>query len=210
MDDPFEHALRDEDALAAIYPPPRETATRKDVGRLDEMCERLIAASPMVMIASSAASGACDVTPRGGAAGFVSVLSERLLAIPDATGNNRLDSMRNIVETGRAGLLFLIPGRTTTLRVNGRACVSTDPELLASLHAVGKPPHAAIVVEAQEVYTHCPKAFIRSGLWQPQTWPEAGALPTPAEVSHAHLRDTGMTLEDVERSQLESVRDRLA
>jgi PPOX class probable FMN-dependent enzyme len=210
VDDPFERALRDEAELDEVYPPPEDNAVRKDVGRLDELCERLIAASPMVMIATFATAGACDVTPRGGPAGFVSVLDERLLAIPDATGNRRLDSMRNIVQTGRAGLLFLIPGRTTTLRVNGRACVSTDPELLGSLHAVGKPPRAAIVVEAQEVYAHCPKAFVRSGLWKPQTWPDAGTLPTSAEVTLAHLRDPELTLADVERRQVESLRDRLA
>jgi len=210
VDDPFEHALRDEAGLAELYPPPGESAVRKDIGRLDELCERLIAASPMVVVASVASSGACDVTPRGGPAGFVMVLGERLLAIPDATGNRRLDSMRNIVQTGRAGLLFLIPGRPTTLRVNGRACVSADPELLRSCGAVGKPPRAAIVVEAQEVYAHCPKAFVRSGLWEPRTWPDAGTLPTSAEVTLAHLRDPALTLADVERAQLESLRDRLA
>ena len=209
MDDPFDRALSDVGAIEALYGPPNAAAVRKDVGLLDEMCARLIAASPMVMVASTSESGRCDVTPRGGPPGFVTVLDERRLAIPDATGNRRLDTLRNIVETGRAGLLFLIAGRGSTLRVNGRACVSADPELLAALTPVGKAPRVAIVVEVEEAYAHCPKAFIRSGLWEPQTWPDAGALPSPAEVSLAHLRDPQVTLEDVERAQAESIRDRL-
>ena len=132
MHDPFEHALRDEDELAEIYPPPERSATGKDIGRLDELSTRLVAASPMVMIASFAGDGGCDVTPRGGPPGFVSVLSERLLAIPDATGNRRLDSMRNIVQTARAGLLFLIPaGR--------RRCASTAAPASASIPSCWPP-----------------------------------------------------------------------
>jgi PPOX class probable FMN-dependent enzyme len=210
VDDPFERALRDASQLEELYAAPGEPALRKDVGLLDAMCARLIAASPMVMIASSAANGRCDVTPRGGPPGFVTVLDERRLAIPDATGNRRLDTLHNIVATGRAGLLFVIPGRGATLRVNGRACVSADPDLLAALSPVGKAPRTAIVVEAEEVYAHCPKAFIRSGLWDPRTWPEADELPSPAEVSLAHLRDPSLELADVERQQAESIRDRLA
>ncbi|HEV7805331.1 MAG TPA: MSMEG_1061 family FMN-dependent PPOX-type flavoprotein [Solirubrobacteraceae bacterium] len=210
MDDPFERALSDASQLAALYGAPGEPALRKDVGLLDVMCARLIAASPMVMIASSAANGRCDVTPRGGPPGFVTVLDERRLAIPDATGNRRLDTLHNIVATGRAGLLFVIPGRGATLRVNGRACVSADEQLLASLPAVGKAPRTAIVVDPEEVYAHCPKAFIRSGLWDPRTWPDADELPSPAEVSLAHLRDPSLALADVERQQAESIRDRLA
>lgn len=210
MPDPFAGALTDERELDAIYPPPRDTAMRKELGHLDAFSARLIAAAPMVLIASSGADGRCDVTPRGGPPGFVSVLGDNCVAIPDATGNRRLDTLRNIVATGHAGLLFVTPGRATTLRVNGRACVTADPELLATLTAVGKPPRAAIVVAADEVYAHCPKAFIRSGLWQPQTWPDAATLPSPAEVTLAHLRDPSLTLADVERDQRESLRDRLA
>ncbi len=208
--DPFAHAIEDERELDAIYPPPGDRALRKDVGHLDAVCARLIAAAPMVLIASSAADGRCDVTPRGGPPGFVSLIGGNCVAIPDATGNRRLDSMRNIIATGHAGLLFVTPGRLTTLRVNGFACVSSDPELLASLTAVGKPPRAAIIVAGDEVYAHCPKAFIRSGLWQPETWPDPATMPSPAEVTHAHLRDRSLTLADIERAQLESVRDRLA
>jgi uncharacterized protein len=184
-------------------------ALEKDVARLDDMCRRLIAASPMVLVASYSADGRCDVTPRGGPPGFVTVLEDRHLAIPDATGNRRLDTLTNVVATGRAGLIFLIPGRDTTLRVNGPACVTDDPELLAALNAVGKPPRTAIVVEAEEAYAHCPKAFVRSKLWDPAAWPDPQDVPSAAEVSLAHARNADLTLEEVERQQRESLLYRL-
>jgi uncharacterized protein len=207
--DPFDRALTGEGELRAIYGEPMERALKKDVARLDEMCRRLIAASPMVFVASYSADGRCDVTPRGGPPGFVSVLDDRRLAIPDATGNRRLDTLTNVVASGRAGLIFLIPGRDTTLRVNGRACVTDDAALLAELSAVGKPPRTAIVVEAEEAYAHCPKAFVRSKLWDPATWSAPDDLPSPAEVSHAHMRDPSVTVEDVERYQRDALLHRL-
>jgi uncharacterized protein len=208
--DPFATALATEAELDALYPAAEERSWRKDIGLLDEMCRRLIAATPMVFVASAAADGRCDVTPRGGPPGFVTVLDDHHLAIPDATGNRRLDTLRNLVATGHAGLVFVTPGRPETLRVNGRACVSADPALLERLQPVGKPPRTAIVVEAQEVYAHCPKAFVRSKLWDPATWPAKADLPTPAEVTLAHLRDPGLTLDEVERRQRDALRYRLA
>jgi PPOX class probable FMN-dependent enzyme len=208
--DPFASALTGVDELAELYEPAEERSWRKDIGVLDDMARRLIAAAPIVFVASADADGRCDVTPRGGQPGFVTVLDDRRLAIPDATGNRRLDALRNVVATGRAGLIFLVPGRDQTLRVNGRACVSADPELLGLLTPVGKPPRAAIVVEPDEVYTHCPKAFVRSRLWDPATWPAAADLPSPAEVALAHLRNPELTLADVERQQRESLLHRLA
>src|ERR1700688_4017109 len=144
--DPFAHAIASDAALRALYEEPTATARLKDIGHLDEMCRRLIAASPMVVVG--------DVSPRGGPPGFVRVLDDRHLAIPDATGNRRLDTLANVVASGRLGLLFLIPGRDTTLRVSGRACVSADAELLALVEPVGKPPRSAIVVAAEEVFAH--------------------------------------------------------
>ncbi|MEA2360284.1 MAG: uncharacterized protein QOI62_3544 [Solirubrobacteraceae bacterium] len=208
--DPFASALTGVDELAELYEPAEERSWRKDVGVLDDMVRRLVAAAPIVFVASADADGRCDVTPRGGQPGFVTVLDDRCLAIPDATGNRRLDALRNVVATGRAGLIFLVPGRDQTLRVNGRACVSADPELLGLLTPVGKPPRAAIVVEADEVYTHCAKAFVRSRLWDPATWPATADLPSPAEVALAHLRNPELTLADVERQQRESLLHRLA
>ena len=150
------------------------------------------------------------MTPRGGQPGFVTVLDDHHLAIPDATGNQRLDTLANIVESGRVGMIFVLGGRDTTLRVNGRACVSADPELLERIEPVGKPPRTAIVIEAEEVYAHCPKAFVRSKLWDPESWPEPGSLPTAAEVTVAHRRDPGLTVAQVEEEQREALRTRLA
>ena len=209
-DELFAGALSSEAQLRELYGEPMQRALDKDTGRLDEMCRRLVAVAPIVFVSSHDAEGRCDVTPRGGPPGFVTVLDDDHLAIPDATGNRRLDTLRNIVATGHAGLIFLIPGRDQTLRVNGPACVTASPAVLDRLTAVGKPPRTAIVVNAQEVYTHCPKAFVRSTLWDPSSWPPADAQPTPAEVSLAHSKDPALTLEDVERMQDEALRHRLA
>jgi PPOX class probable FMN-dependent enzyme len=203
-------ALEDHDALRALYPSADERAWRKDVGRLDEMARALIAASPMLVLATATADGRCDASPRGGQPGFVTVLDDEHLAIPDATGNRRLDSLTNVIDSGHAGLLFLIPGRTTTLRVNGRAWVTAEQDCLARLSAVGKPPVTAIVVAAEEVYAHCPKAFVRSRLWQPDSWPEAQQLPSSAEVTLAHLRDPDLTLAEIESRERDSLQNRLA
>lgn len=132
-------AVRDQEVLRQVYGLPRDTARRKQMTELTEQTRQLIGCSSLVLVASADAEGNCDVSPRGGPAGFVAVLDARTVAIPDATGNKRLDTLENVIATGRAGLLFVIPGRTTTLRVNGRACISTHPELLSQLTAVGKP-----------------------------------------------------------------------
>jgi len=208
--DHFTGAIASEAQLRELYEQPLERAVRKELQHLDEMARRLIAVAPLVLVATHDADGRCDVTPRGGQPGFVTVLDDDHLAIPDATGNNRLDTLRNVVASGHAGLIFLIPGRDQTLRVNGAACISAAPQLLDRLTPVGKPPKSAIVVRADEVYAHCPKAFVRSRLWQPATWPAPDEQPTPAEVSHAHMRDPALTVADVERQQQESLRTRLA
>lgn len=203
--DHFANALTDEAQLRAIYDPPAGLAALKDVDRLDEHCRAFIAACPFVLVASTDADGRCDVTPRGGTPGFVTVLDDGHLAIPDATGNRRIDSLRNLVATGQAGLLFVIPGRGSTLRVNGRAAVSADPDLLARLTPVGRPPRTAVVVAADEVFTHCPKALVRSGLWDPARWPSPDAQPSAAAMLHDHVGDPRLSLAEVERALEESV-----
>jgi hypothetical protein len=195
--------------LREFYEAAMERAVRKDIGRLDEMCRRLIAASPMLFIATYSSEGQTDVSPRGGQPGFVSVLDEQHLAIPDATGNRRLDTLENVVESRRAGVIFVIPGRDTTLRVNGPAHVTAEPDVLERLTPVGKPPRTAIVLEAEEVYAHCPKAFVRSRLWDPASWPDPASLPTPAEVSVAHQSDPSWSVEQEEQRIAESLLYRL-
>src|SRR5918999_1540278 len=207
--DHFDGALQRVEQLREHYDAPMEVALRKDIGRIDELCRRLIAAAPILFVATFSTDGRCDVSPRGGPPGFVTVLDGEHLAIPDATGNRRLDTLENVVSTGRAGLIFVIPGRDTTLRVNGRAAVSADPELLGRITPVGKPPRTAIVVEAEEVYTHCPKAFVRSKLWDPDSWPDSAELPTSAEVTLAHQRNPELTLEQVKQREREALLYRL-
>lgn len=191
--------------LRELYEDPSDLVRRKAVDRIHDVARAVIGRSSLVFVATAGADGTCDVTPRGGPAGFVSVLDEFTLAVPDATGNKRLDSCHNIVETGRAGLLFVIPGRATTLRVNGKACVSDDPRLLEQLQAVGKPPRSVIVVQVEEAYQHCPKAFLRSSAWKPEQWLAEDAAPSSAEVTLSHLNLPGLTLEQIEQHERESL-----
>ena len=209
MSDPFAGALTSPEQLRDFYDAPMERAIRKDIGHIDELCRQLIAASPMLFVATHAEGGHADVSPRGGPPGFVTVLDDQHLAIPDATGNRRLDTLENIVSSARVALIFLIPGRETTLRVNGHAAVTGAPEVLDHITPVGKPPKTAIVVRAEEVYTHCPKAFVRSKLWDPATWPDPATLPTSAEVSLAHQRDPELTLEQVQERERDALANRL-
>ncbi len=201
-------AVSDTEALRRVYEMPNETAVRKQMTELTGQTRQLIACASLVLVASVDADGNLDVSPRGGPAGFVSVLDSRTVAIPDATGNKRLDSLQNIVATGRAGLLFVIPGRPTTLRLNGRACVSTRPDLLSQMTAVGKPPASALVVGIEEVYPHCPKALLRSAAWKPDQWLAADAQPTSAEVTLAQLRMPELTIADIQRVEEESLKYR--
>ncbi|MFH9748696.1 MSMEG_1061 family FMN-dependent PPOX-type flavoprotein [Streptomyces anulatus] len=201
-------AVADQEALRRAYVLPGDAAIRKQMTELTDQTRRLIGCSSLVLISSADGEGNCDVSPRGGPAGFVSVLDSRTVAIPDATGNKRLDTLQNVIATGRAGLLFLVPGRTTTLRVNGRACVSTRPELLSQLTAVGKPPVSALVVGIEEVYPHCPKSLMRSGAWKPEQLLPADAQPTSAEVTLAQLRMPQLTIADIERNEAESLKYR--
>ncbi|MFJ8949934.1 MSMEG_1061 family FMN-dependent PPOX-type flavoprotein [Streptomyces sp. NPDC102381] len=201
-------AVSDQEALRRVYEHPGDAASRKQMTELTDQTRELIGCASLVMVASVDTEGHCDVSPRGGPAGFVAVLDSRTLAIPDATGNKRLDTLQNVIATGRAGLLFIIPGRTTTLRVNGRACVSTRPDLLSQLTAVGKPPASALVLGIEEVYPHCPKSLLRSGAWKPEQWLPADAQPTSAEVTLAQLRMPELTIADIQQSEADSLKYR--
>ena len=187
-----------------------ERAVRKDIGRLDEMCRRLIAASPMLFIATYSSDGQADVSPRGGQPGFVTVLDEQHLAIPDATGNRRLDTLENVVESRRAGVIFVIPGRDTTLRVNGPAHVTAEPKVLEQLTPVGKPPRTAIVARGRRGLRALPEGVPALQALDPASWPDPARLPTPAEVSVAHQRDPDWSVEqEEEQRQAESLLHRL-
>ncbi|KDN87097.1 MSMEG_1061 family FMN-dependent PPOX-type flavoprotein [Kitasatospora cheerisanensis] len=199
-------AIHDPARLRELYEQPSPLVQRKQVDHLHDAARRFIGCSSLVFVSTADADGNCDATPRGGPPGFVAVLDERTLAVPDATGNRRLDSLHNIAATGKAGLLFVVPGREATLRVNGRACVSADPRLLERLTPVGKPPRTAIVVSADEVYGHCPKAFLRGSAWRPAQWLPADATPSSAEITLSHVGDPSLTLDHIVAAEEESLR----
>ena len=171
----MEVASREE--LRRLYAAPKERAVRKQIATLDAHCRSYIALSPFVLLATADRRGHLDVSPRGGAPGFVRVESEGALLIPDSPGNNRLDSLENIVQTRRAGLLFVIPGVDETLRVNGRAALSLDPALIAACSDGKRAPKVVIQVAVEEAFLHCAKAFMRSRLWDPAAKVERSCLP---------------------------------
>ncbi len=177
-----EHRIQTLEALAALYGPVSERAQKKQITALEPHSRRFIALSPFVVVATAGASGMPDASPRGGAPGFIRPFDDRTLLIPDAPGNNRLDSMRNIVETGKVGLIFMIPGVDETLRINGAAHLSCDPVHLAALPDEKRAARLAIVVSTDEVYLHCPKAFMRSRLWSPEAQVPRSALPSLGEM----------------------------
>jgi PPOX class probable FMN-dependent enzyme len=192
----FGDVVSSEEELRTLVPAPPEgaPALRKQIDRLDPHCRDFIARSPFFVL-GTAAAGSGDVSPRGGPPGFVRVLDERRLVIPEYPGNRRADSHRNLLENPRAALLFLIPGLRETLRVNGRACITRDEQLLADLGERGRAPVLGIGVEVEEAYVHCAKAFIRSSLWQPDSWPDL--LPAPSAILRDHIDAPEVSTEEV-------------
>lgn len=167
--------------LEALYGAPGETSTAKEVAYLTPEYRKYVEASPFVALATAGPEG-LDCSPRGDLAGFVRVLDERTIAMPDRRGNNRVDSLRNIVRDPRVGLLFLVPGIGNTLRINGRAHLSIDKVLLESFAVEDKAPRSAIVVEIDSVYFQCSRALVRSDLWNPAKHRAARDLPSAGEI----------------------------
>jgi PPOX class probable FMN-dependent enzyme len=206
---PFEQIVRSEGELREIVGTPSTRALAKEHAGLDVHDRAFIALSPLILMSTSGLDGRCDVSPKGDAPGFVLVVDEHRLVIPDRPGNKRLDGMRNLLSNPHIGLIFLIPGRDETLRVNGRACVTRDQALLDRCTFQGITPQLGIGVEVEEVYLHCPKAFLRSQFWDSRHWPAADALPSMACVLHDQIRPSGVTLEDYERDIAEGNAKRL-
>ena len=171
-----------EQQLRALHAPPSDLVKRKCVDRLDRHARDFVALSPFLVLGTANAKGEADVSPRGDPPGFVKVLDDRTLLIPDRPGNNLLDSLSNILANPEVGLLFVIPGFDETLRVNGRADVVRDPALLAPLAVEGKAPKVAIRVAVREVYLHCAKSFRRARLWDPAAQVPRKTLPTLAKM----------------------------
>jgi PPOX class probable FMN-dependent enzyme len=154
----------------------------KTLSSLDRHCVAFIGRAPFLLIASGDSGGRMDISPKGDAPGFVKVLDKTTLAIPDRPGNQRFDTFRNLFESPRVGLIFLVPGKRETLRVSGRAEVVWDADLLETLAANGKTPALALAVHVEEAFFHCAKCMIRSHLWLPERWPSLEGLPTLAET----------------------------
>ena len=177
--------IRDEAELRALLGVPLPVVLTKIVNQLNGATRRYIEVSPFVCLATSDAAGRCDVSPRGDPPGFVRILDDRTLLLPDRPGNRIADSLRNMLQNPRVAVLFIVPGLGESFRVNGRATLITDAALLAPSAVEGKVPTLGILIDIDECYTQCPKAFIRSQLWEPERFLPQTAIPTSGEVLRA-------------------------
>ena len=203
-----QRVVKSERELREIYDAPSERAVRKETATIGNDCRAFIAHSPFLVMATAGADGTCDVSPKGDAPGFVHVLDERRLLVPDRIGNNRLDGLRNVVENGHVALMFFIPGREDMLRVNGSATIVRDDDLLERLAVDGKRPRTALIVDVEQCFLHCARAAKRSGLWQPERWPDASAVRSMQRAIWDLLpvKPAGKTVEDYERESNERVK----
>jgi PPOX class probable FMN-dependent enzyme len=198
-----------ESELRSIIGYPSEIVQQKSITQLDEHCRDFIAKSPFLFISTSNVSGKCDVSPRGDSAGFVHVIDDHYLVIPERRGNKRMDSLCNILSNPEIGVIFLIPGLGETLRVNGRAFVTKDSDLLKPLAVKEIVPAVGIVVAVEECFLHCAKAFKRSGLWELETRLEKEKLPSASKILSAHIKLEGMTSEVIAANLEEGYAKRL-
>ena len=195
---PFTHIVTKEQELREMLGEPASRSVLKERPALDAHFRAFIAHSPFLLMATSGADGTCDVSPKGDAPGFVLVVDDTHLAIPERPGNKRFDGMKNVLTNPHIGLIFLVPGREETLRINGRAWITKDPDLLARCVAQGKTPQLAIGVEVEQCFLHCVKAFRRSKLWSREEWPAPDALSSMAQVLFDQIKPAGVTAQDYE------------
>ena len=199
--------IEDVEQLRQSYGAPSERALKKQLSRIDRHCRDFIARSPFLVIASADPSGRCDASPKGDAPGFVQVVDDTTLLIPDRLGNNRIDTLANLLARPGIGLIFFVLGINETLRVNGRACITTDPALLEPLAVNGKVRRSAILVTAEEIYFHCGKALIRSDLWNPDKQVRRSDFPSLGRILADQIG--GISVEESERYTAESYKTRL-
>jgi uncharacterized protein len=192
-------AIAGEDALRDLLGDPSALVRSKVSDRLNDLTRQFVERAPFLCLATSSADGRCDVSPRGDPPGFVRILDERTLLLPDRPGNRLADSFRNVLENPHVALIFVVPGVTDTLRVNGRATIVDDPELLEECAVEGKVPKVGLRIAVEEAYTHCSKAFLRAQLWDPERYVDRDELPSPGEL----LRSVGA---DVEPAQYDAER----
>jgi uncharacterized protein len=194
--------------LRELIGEPAELTCAKISDRLNPMTRLYIERSPFVCLATSDAAGHCDLSPRGDPAGFVRILDERTLLLPERPGNRLADTLRNVLANPHIGLLFIVPGVTDTFRVNGRATVTVDAELLAPCEVEGKPPRLGILVDIQEAYTQCSKAFLRSHLWDPERFVDPASMPTGGQV-HRAIQGEQFDAEQYDRERAQRYRQRV-
>ena len=176
--------------LREVYPEPKGRTVRKVIDHLEEHCRAFIALSSFVLLSTAGADGKGDVTPRGDAPGYVAVLDDNTLAIPDRPGNNRLDSLQNVIENPEVGLLFLVPGFMETLRINGTAQIRTDQELSQRFAVAGRLPPSVLVVTVREAFLHCAKSIMRSRLWDADAQVERSLMPTIGQIISDQLGES--------------------
>ena len=181
----------DRAGLRAALGEPGDSARLKSIGELDEHCERILALSPFAVVATAGADGSCDASPRGGPPGFIRMLSSRRVVIGELPGNRLFDGAQNIAENPHAALLVMVPGVVETLRIEGRAHVTTDESVRAAAAIDGRVPWGALVIDVEKAFVHCGKAFKRSGLWDPESWPDPGARPRMGSVLRDHMAAAG-------------------
>lgn len=194
-----EHRVTSLEQLEALYGTPSPGAVAKEIHHINQGYRRLIEAAPFIALATSGPEG-LDCSPKGDAPGFVAILDERTLALPDRPGNNRIDGLRNVLRDPRVAILFLIPGAAETLRVNGRAEISIEPELLQRFAVNGKLPPSVLIVRVESIYFHCAKAIMRSKLWDEASKVDPRSLPS-AGTLRAELLADGMDIETYDRAQ---------
>jgi PPOX class probable FMN-dependent enzyme len=192
--------------LRALLGQPKARSLAKDIGRLDAHCRAFIALSPFLMMSTSAVDGRCDASPRGDQPGFVAVLDDHTLALPERPGNRRADSLTNLLDNPEVGLLFLVPGVEEELRVNGPARLVRDGWLLDRLAVEQKRPQLAIVVTVREAYFHCAKAVRRAQLWDPARQPPRSAIPSLGCILHDQLGVTDQSAAEMDAALEESYR----
>lgn len=190
-----EHIVTDIAQLRAVGGEASSRAAGKTIDRIDGHCARFIAASPFCVIASRGADGLLDLSPKGDPAGFVRVLDERTLLVPDRLGNRRFDSFENLIERPEIAAIFLIPGWNDTLRVAGTARITVDPELLEASAINGRAPQFGLLIDVREAFLHCAKCMVRSDLWTPSGWPATDDVPTMAAAMVDHCAIDGLTVE---------------
>jgi PPOX class probable FMN-dependent enzyme len=193
--------------LRELLGEPSELVEQKIADRLNGLTRQFVERSPFVVVATGRPDGGLDVSPRGDPAGFVRILDDRTLLLPDRPGNKLADTLTNLLENGRIALLFLIPGVNDTFRVNGRARIVDDAELLAESKVEGKAPQLGILVEVEEAYTQCPKALLRSELWNPERHIDRSELPSSGEILRA-VADPELDVEKYEEARTERYRRR--